>query len=50
LPLFRRINAAQPDFVLGVGVVQDCDSVAIGHIDDLAQQAIGLHLKHQAQR
>jgi len=36
--------------VLGISVVQDCDGVAIGHIDDLAQQGIGLYLKHQAQR
>lgn len=38
LPLFRRINAAQPDLVLGVGVVQNSDGVTISYLDDLAQQ------------
>ena len=37
LPLFRGINASQPYLVLSVGVVQDYDDIAIGHIDDLAQ-------------
>jgi hypothetical protein len=36
--------------VLGVCVVQDCDGVAIGHIDDLAQQGVGMGLECQAQR
>jgi hypothetical protein len=31
-------------------VIQDGDGVAIGHIDNFAQEGIGLHLKHQAQR
>jgi hypothetical protein len=46
LPLFRRINAGQPNFVLGVCVVQDCDGVAILHMNDLAQKSVGLRLKH----
>ena len=50
LPLFRRINSGHPYLVVDVGVVHDCNGVAIGHIDDLAHQGIGLHLKHQAQR
>ena len=50
LTLFRRINSGQPYLVVDVGVVHDCNGVAIGDIDDLAHQGIGLHLKHQAQR
>jgi hypothetical protein len=50
LALFRRINAGQPDLVLGVGVAQDCDGVAIGHIDDLAQQGVGMGLEGQQKR
>ena len=49
LPPLRRINAAQSNFVLGVGFVQDCDAVAVLHMDDLAQQGLGLRLQHQAQ-
>ena len=48
LPLFRCIDAGQPNLVLGVGVVQDCDAVAIGPISDFAQQGVGPHQKHQA--
>ena len=50
LPLFRRINSGQAYLVVDVGVVHDCNGVAIGHIDDLAHKGIGLHLKHEAQR
>ena len=50
LPLFRLINAGLTNRQLDLDVVQDCDGVAIGHIDDLAQQRIGLHLNHQEQR
>ena len=49
LPPLRRINAGQPYLVLGAGVIQDCDAVAVLHMDDLAQQGLGLRLQHQAQ-
>lgn len=38
------------NLVLGVCVVQHRDGVAIGHIDDLAQEGVGMGLECQAQR
>lgn len=43
LLLFRGINAGQSNLVL-------CDGVTIGHIDDFAQQCVGLRLQRKAQR
>ncbi len=31
----------KPDAVLGVGVIEDGDAVAIGHLDDLDSEGIG---------
>ena len=44
-----RIDTGQPNLVLNLVGIQHRDGVAIGHIDNLAQQGIGLHLEHQAQ-
>ena len=31
----------KPDAVLGVGVIEDGDAVAIGHLDNLAGEGVG---------
>jgi len=37
----RGVDALKPDAVLGVGVIEDGDAVAIRHLDNFAGEGIG---------
>ncbi len=37
----RGVDALKPDAVLGVGVLEDGDAVAVGDFDDLAGEGVG---------
>ena len=49
LAFFRRIDARQPDFVLDTRVIQNRDGVAIGNVNDFAQQSVSMGLEGQQQ-